>query len=175
MFGLAQRYVISYTEMSWFYFESLLWHNHFNQRIDQYDHCFITTFDVNYFNHEYFESDLAWKGNWSDMHCVCASILRFTMKLSKYYTSYALIFKNVIYFMCRLKKHHNDVIMSAMVFQIISRTTVNSIVHSVTDQRKHQSSASLAFVRGIHLWPVNSPRKGPVTRKMLPFDGFIMK
>ena len=31
--------------------------------------------------------------------------------------------------------------------------------------RKHQSSASLAFVRGIHRWPVNSPHKGPVTRK----------
>ena len=38
------------------------------------------------------------------------------------------------------------------------------------DQRKHQSSASLAFVRGIHRWPVHSPHKGPVTRKMFPFD-----
>ena len=36
---------------------------------------------------------------------------------------------------------------------------------SGTGQRKHQSSASLAFVRGIHRWPVYSPRKGPVTRK----------
>ena len=35
--------------------------------------------------------------------------------------------------------------------------------------KKHQSSASLAFVRGIHRWPVNSPHKGPVTRKMSPF------
>ena len=35
-----------------------------------------------------------------------------------------------------------------------------------------QSSASLAFVRvrGIHREPVNSPHKGPVTRKMFPFD-----
>ena len=32
-------------------------------------------------------------------------------------------------------------------------------------QRKHQTSASLVFVRGIHRWPVNSPHKGPVTRK----------
>ena len=39
-----------------------------------------------------------------------------------------------------------------------------------SDQRKHQSSASLAFVRGIHRWPVNSPHKGPVTRNMFPFD-----
>ena len=28
-------------------------------------------------------------------------------------------------------------------------------------QRKHQSSASLAFVRKIYRWPVNSPHKGP--------------
>ena len=34
------------------------------------------------------------------------------------------------------------------------------------DQRKHQSSASLAFGRVIHRWPANSPHKGPVTRKM---------
>ena len=38
----------------------------------------------------------------------------------------------------------------------------------------HQSSASLAFVRGIHRWPVNSPHKLPVTRKMFPFDDVIM-
>ena len=43
------------------------------------------------------------------------------------------------------------------------------------DQKKHQSSASLAFVRGIHRWPVNSPLKGPVTRKMFPFDDVIMR
>ena len=37
------------------------------------------------------------------------------------------------------------------------------------DQKKHQSSASLVFVRGIHRWPMNSPHKRPVTRKMFPF------
>ena len=42
------------------------------------------------------------------------------------------------------------------------------------DQRKHQSSASLAFERGIHRWPVNSPQKGPATWKMFPFDDVIM-
>ena len=40
--------------------------------------------------------------------------------------------------------------------------------------RKHQSSASLAYVRGIHRWPVNSPHKGPVTREMFPIDDAIM-
>ena len=29
-------------------------------------------------------------------------------------------------------------------------------------------------MRGIHRWPVNSPHKGPVTRKMFPFDDVIM-
>ena len=42
------------------------------------------------------------------------------------------------------------------------------------DQRKHQSSASLAFVWGIHRRPVNSPHKWPVTRKMFAFDDVIM-
>ena len=47
-------------------------------------------------------------------------------------------------------------------------------VDSGAYQRKHQRSASLAFVRGIHRWPVNSPHKGLVTRKMFPFDDVIM-
>ena len=51
---------------------------------------------------------------------------------------------------------------------------VYSTVYSGSDQRKHQSSASLAFVWGIHRWPVNSPHKWPVTRKMFPFDDVIM-
>ena len=39
---------------------------------------------------------------------------------------------------------------------------------------KQQSSTSLAFVRGIHRWPVNSPHIGPETREMFPFDDVIM-
>ena len=68
----------------------------------------------------------------------------------------------------------SGVIMSAMVSQITSLTIVYSTVYSGADQRMHQSSASLAFVRGIHRWPVNSPHKGPVTRKMFPFVDVIM-
>ena len=73
-----------------------------------------------------------------------------------------------------LDYHYNDVIMSAMASQNTSLTIVYSTVYSGADQRKHQSSASLAFVRGIHRWPVNSPHKGPVTRKMFQFDDVIM-
>ena len=65
--------------------------------------------------------------------------------------------------------------MSMMASQITSLTIIYSTVYSSLDQRKHQSSASQAFVRGIHRWPVNSPHKGSVTRKMLPFDDVIMK
>ena len=66
--------------------------------------------------------------------------------------------------------HNSDVRMSTMASQITSVSIVYATVCSGPDQRKHQSSASLAFVRGIHRWPVNSPYKGPVTRKMFPFD-----
>ena len=65
--------------------------------------------------------------------------------------------------------HYNDDIMSGMASQITSLTIAYSSVYSGADQRKHQSSASLTLVRGIHQWPLNSPHKGPVTRKMFPF------
>ena len=70
--------------------------------------------------------------------------------------------------------HYGDVIMDAIASQITSLTIVYSIVYSDADQRKHQSSASLALVRRIHRGPVNSPHKWPVTRKMFPFDDVIM-
>ena len=71
--------------------------------------------------------------------------------------------------------HYNDVIMGALASQISSLSIVYSTVNLVADQRKHQSSPSLAFVRRIHRGPVNSPHKWPVTRKMFPFDDVIMR
>ena len=71
--------------------------------------------------------------------------------------------------------HYNDVIMGTIASQITNLAVVYSIVYSDADQRKHQSSASLAFVRGNHRGPVNSPHKWPVTRKMFPIDGVIME
>ena len=73
------------------------------------------------------------------------------------------------------RNHYSDVMMSPMASQIIGVSIVYSTVCSGADQRKHQSSAPLAFVRGIPQWPVNSPHKGSVTRKMFPFDDVIMK
>ena len=70
--------------------------------------------------------------------------------------------------------HYSDVIMSAMASQITGVSIDYSTVSSGADHKKHQSPASLAFVRRIHRWPVNSPHKGPVTRKMFTFDDVIM-
>ena len=70
--------------------------------------------------------------------------------------------------------HYNDVIMGVMASQITSLTIVFSTVYLDTDQRKQQSSTSLAYVRGNHRRPANSPHKWPVTRKMFPFDDVIM-
>ena len=69
--------------------------------------------------------------------------------------------------------HCSDVIMSAMASQITDVMIVYWTVCSGVDQRKHQSSTWLAFVRGTHRWPVNSPHKDTVTQKMFPFDDVI--
>ena len=71
--------------------------------------------------------------------------------------------------------HYNGVIISAMASQITSLTIVYSVVYEGADQRKYQSSASLAFVRGIHRWLVNSLLKMSVTRKMFPCDDVIIE
>ena len=63
-----------------------------------------------------------------------------------------------------------------MASQITSLTIVYSSVYSGADQRKHKSSASLAFVRGIQNSPVTGefPAQRPITRKVFPFDDVIM-
>ena len=58
----------------------------------------------------------------------------------------------------------NDVKIAS---QITSLPIVFSTVYSDLDQSNYQSSASLAFVQGIHREPVNSPHKWPVMREML--------
>ena len=70
--------------------------------------------------------------------------------------------------------HYNDVIMSTIGSQITSLMTVYTRIYSGADQRRHQSSASSAFARGIHQWRVDSSHNGPVTRKLFPFDNVIM-
>ena len=70
---------------------------------------------------------------------------------------------------------YNDVIMTVMASQIPASRLFTQPFIQGADRRKHQSSAPGAFVRGIRRWPVNSPHKWPVTRKMFPFDDIIMR
>ena len=70
--------------------------------------------------------------------------------------------------------HYNGVIVGAMASHITNIAVVYSTVYSDVDQRKHHSSTSLALVRGIHRWPVNSTRKWPVTRNMFRVNDVIM-
>ena len=66
---------------------------------------------------------------------------------------------------------------SVEVWECINNFTGNSTVYPTVclgAHKKHKSSASLAIVRGINRWPVDSPYNGPVTRKMFPFDDVIM-
>ena len=74
-----------------------------------------------------------------------------------------------------ISRHYSDVIMGAMVSQIISLTIVFFTVYSGVDQGKHQSSASLALVGEIHRSPANSPPQWPVMRKIFPFDDIVME
>ena len=91
-----------------------------------------------------------------------------------------LIPSNVGTSMCIVSDHvcwcrYDDVIMRGMASQITSLPIVYLTVYSGTDQIKHQSFASLAFVQGIHQWPVvNSPHRWPVTRKKFPFVAVSM-
>ena len=60
---------------------------------------------------------------------------------------------------------YDDVIMGTITSQIIGLTIVYSTVYSDAAQRKHQSFASLAFVRGISQWPVSPHTNGQWRRK----------
>ena len=73
-----------------------------------------------------------------------------------------------------LLTHYSDLIMSMMAYQITSVSSVYSTLGLGTDQRKHQRSPLLAFVRGIHQWSMNSAHKRPLTQTMFPFDDIIM-
>ena len=65
---------------------------------------------------------------------------------------------------------YSDVTMSAIASEITGVSIGYLTICSGTDQTKHQSSASLAFIRGIHRSPMTSPHKGPVKRKMFLSD-----
>ena len=61
-----------------------------------------------------------------------------------------------------------------MASQITSKSTVYLIICSGQHQANIKTQLNWPFVRGIYWWPVNSPHKGPVTRKSLPFDAVMV-
>ena len=69
-----------------------------------------------------------------------------------------------------LTNHYSEIIISTMISQV----TGVSAICSTADQRKYESTVSLAFLRRIHWWPVDSPHKRPVMQKMFPFDDVLM-
>ena len=103
---------------------------------------------------------------WLDRFVVLKQILAIFIRTLSPHSLFRITTKEI-------SKHYSDVIMGAMASLITILTSVYSTVRPA-DQRKHQSSASLAFVRGIHRRPVNSPHKWPVRRKMFPFDDVIV-
>ena len=75
----------------------------------------------------------------------------------------------------KIDRHYSDVIMSTKASQITSVSIIYPIVFYFRRRsKKTWKLALLAFVRGIHQWPVISPHKWPVTRKMFPFDDVII-
>ena len=70
--------------------------------------------------------------------------------------------------------HYNDVIMSTMTSQITSLTIVYSNVYSRQRSKKTPKPRVTGLCEGIQRWPVNSPHKRPVMRKMFSFDDVMM-
>ena len=91
--------------------------------------------------------------------------LKLSYRISKleYQNNLPAIYFKTVHMICTVHViivPYSDVIMSAMASSVTGVSIVYSTICSGTDQRKYQSSASLAFVRGIHWWLVTFPHKG---------------
>ena len=115
--------------------------------------------------------------NWPSLTNEIFSLTPVDMKINCWHKGLAFYYARILdLWPCEstILVHYNDEIMDAMASQTTSLTIVYLIVYSGADQTKHQSSASLAFVRGTHRGPVNSPYKWPVTRTRFSFDDVII-
>ena len=76
----------------------------------------------------------------------------------------------IVYLLCTLQWRHNG------RDGVSNHRHIDCLLNRLFGRRSKKTSSSelLAFVRGIHRWPGNSPHKGPATRKMLPFDDVII-
>ena len=106
---------------------------------------------------------------------ILASTLTRPLVLTKVFICFLQVSMVINNFKISLPEHYNDIMMSMMASQITSLKVIYSTVYSGVDQRKHHSSASLAFVRGIHQGQVNSPDKWPEMWQMFPLYNVIMK
>ena len=105
-----------------------------------------------------------WVINFYKLFVTKRALLSVGVKIQDDCQSWPLIAAKVLFVLqdpIMKKIHYSDVIIGAIASQITSLTIVYSTVYSDADQRKHQSSGSLAF----HREPENSPYKWPVTRK----------
>ena len=101
----------------------------------------------------------------------CGNVISLVRKLIRWWIIVSIVSHNITELNDNsLKWRH----MGAISSQVTGGWIAYSSVCSGVDQSKHQRSISLAFVREIYRWPVNSPCKGPVTRKIIQFDHFIM-
>ena len=96
--------------------------------------------------------------------CLCP----FLLNLQSYKSWEDIVSTTRVFFRCCGIK------MSAMASQITGVLIVCSTNCSSASQWEHRSASSLAFERGIHLWPVDCLHKGLVIRKMFPYDDVIM-
>ena len=110
-----------------------------------------------------------WLACWQRDGCILTT-MKPPYTLSDYFRVYTLALRTV-----KSNLYNNcDAIIRAMESQITVISIVCSIACSGRDQRKHQSSALLTFVKGIYRWPVDSPHTGPVTRKIFPINDAVI-
>ena len=91
-------------------------------------------------------------------------------------TSHIWVSRTDIYLVVQHMQHHyTDVIITTIASQITSFTLVYLIVYSGADKKKTSKLCVTSHCAGKSPGPVNSPHKWPVTRKMFPFDDYIMQ
>ena len=142
-----------------------------NELLTCWSECSIDVYRIPYFATVEIDAKQRSHSPYTVHHSTSFTFLAIFLQ-DKIYMYMGLIPKAIKLYHCL--RNCSDVTMDAMASQITSLTVVYSTVYSGAD-KKNQSSASLAFVRGIHRWPVNSAHKGTVTRKMFPFDDVIMR
>ena len=120
---------------------------------------------------------------WSrDNYCKCKSIIfRLMLGIEFLSTSCEVDFrwmplnifddKSTLVYVMALQWHHDE---RDGVSNHLCLDCLPNRLFRRRSNKKNQNPASLAFVREIHRWSVDSPHKGPVTREMFIFDNIIM-